>query len=1129
MNEVVGYKLYESSIKLAEEEEDFTECIVLYTPDAKHIVNLYVDEIQIFEVESGKRKFNKPLKLCFGSETNGGKRDAQRAWWINSAEFVDKTSNDLFVVLIHETDKKVKIATIRIPDESEKTEYASVKTILELSHEEESLIPTACVIDANTFLLSEPLSQTQWEKDDNGNYLRGRLSFRNFKDPQNEVGEFEMSEIFVAKLVLNGDKSRLLAVFDDDKNEDNILRIWDFGKKKFCLRHWGDLRGHTWSPTDAAFSFDGRSVVASSKYYNHVYIWDLEEYFLDNEDDNACRKILLEVVDYPRCVIFTPDNNTIVASGNGNRIEAWPARQKRPPSDAKFVSSLIGSNPTHKHQKDSLKKKTTCLVLCAEYENLLLTADCVGIVRAWFLDLPQGNNMREYPHTQAVTGLSFLPFNDTHVLSGSRDCSIRLWDLVTGQNVKTFPRMPKGSNYISFSEDNPNLVATCNDAGDVRVMNVYEDEYLAEWDVFDKPIRKVLFVPGTNGSQVAFPAKIKDNDQFELCLLKWNVYTSGLSSNDSESRHFNLKDELTSDSVVIQLMEPSTKNASKSGEKAGKNPNYEIMDFTFSQKPVPGYYAAACRKDRVTIWRTSTKTVVAQFRYSNSSLKFVKVEFDPFNEDLLATGDSEGNMCIWNWKSGAIEQRYPGPDDAEGPITAMAFSRTNPNMILSARESVVYVWSRSDMNMEYSNPGINGVCAIAFPNKRDDIFAVSTKDQCIYIFAAESGHMLLKTGAQIRKLPKPFESSFSNLLNYDYQLEKDTDHFDSIVSSTWKSYFRISIVGNKYFKLSLPCCSEFAFIPRHTRGFIIRKIFRRWEAKAVPLEDAKKLITMIIEDCRKTNPQNIYSLFAGLVGRKKVNMDLINHFFSVLKQERSYNQSTVFLGLFPLSRQQFPLLFFNAVRFKTIANDYDRLPKQADVKFPPTLDRKVVDNKILTNKAIIGQPDLVPVTSDIKLKSNKPREDGEYGVWSKYVIKDHNVLTAYVNYLHKSDETRWTIRNDVTLLAYLFKRLPRIVVENPGIGLSLFELIDCLESRSWSITEAHRFMTKPNELFFDINSLCDQIDFGLEQENRQQEAVIDEDDFVNVVGKVLHSDFVGGSLKKKRKLPFHYFFDYQCY
>src|SRR5262245_44542803 len=56
------------------------------------------------------------------------------------------------------------------------------------------------------------------------------------------------------------------------------------------------------------------------------------------------------------------------------------------------------------------------------------------------------------PHSSEITSLAFAP-DGGQVLSGSKDRTIKLWDIATGQLVRTFEGHQGGVSSVAFSSD----------------------------------------------------------------------------------------------------------------------------------------------------------------------------------------------------------------------------------------------------------------------------------------------------------------------------------------------------------------------------------------------------------------------------------------------------------------------------------------------------------------------------------------------------------------------------------------------------------------------------------------------------------------------------------------------------
>jgi WD40 repeat protein len=254
----------------------------------------------------------------------------------------------------------------------------------------------------------------------------------------------------------------------------------------------GRLRSST-SPGYLAFSPDNNNVIAIDAYDGRVWIWNVQQAF----DYGIARVTLPEAVepnieaaldqfpDVPRpptqfdsqssplnghqqpvtAVFFSPNGQQIISHAADGTTRIWDAITNEP-------ISLI----THDRGSESMSALSLDGRLIA---NVLWNSD----IELW--DINSGLLIRTLEgHTQCINALAFAPPNAVlasgsgGLCSGERDPSLRLWQVLTGDNdvlqdnanVRTVAFSPDGEHLVSGgdAEDHHNLCIWDTETGELQ-------------------------------------------------------------------------------------------------------------------------------------------------------------------------------------------------------------------------------------------------------------------------------------------------------------------------------------------------------------------------------------------------------------------------------------------------------------------------------------------------------------------------------------------------------------------------------------------------------------------------------------------------------------------------------------
>ena len=136
-------------------------------------------------------------------------------------------------------------------------------------------------------------------------------------------------------------------------------------------------------------------------------------------------------------VAFRPDNRSALYADNVGIITRWNH----------FALNEEGSYPINRHNHGGL---VLALAFNQDGERFLSASTDQTIV-LW--DVASGDAIRTFNgHTDAVNSVAFTP-DERHIISGSADGTLILWDVATGEALRTFSEHSAGVTKVALSPD----------------------------------------------------------------------------------------------------------------------------------------------------------------------------------------------------------------------------------------------------------------------------------------------------------------------------------------------------------------------------------------------------------------------------------------------------------------------------------------------------------------------------------------------------------------------------------------------------------------------------------------------------------------------------------------------------
>ena len=240
-------------------------------------------------------------------------------------------------------------------------------------------------------------------------------------------------------------------------------------------------------------------------------------------------------------------------------------------------------------------------------------------------------------HTAGVNSVAFSLVDATLLATGSRDGTVKLWDVVTQQDIATLEGHMSGVNSVVFSSDGVTL-ATGSWDGTVKLWDVTTQQDIATLKVYTEGITSVAF----------------SSDEVTLATGSWDR--------------------------TVKLWDVETER-----DIATFRHTSGVHSVSFSSD---GAILATGSWDRtVKLWDVATRQNIATFEEHTAEVN--SVVFSPVDPTLLATGSSDSTVKLWDVE---MQQDIATLEGHTSGVSSVVFSSDGSTLASGSWDRTVKLW-----------------------------------------------------------------------------------------------------------------------------------------------------------------------------------------------------------------------------------------------------------------------------------------------------------------------------------------------------------------------------------------------------------------------------------------------------
>jgi WD40 repeat protein/serine/threonine protein kinase len=287
--------------------------------------------------------------------------------------------------------------------------------------------------------------------------------------------------------------------------------------------------------------------------------------------------------------------------------------------------------------------------------------------------------MRLTGHTGWITCLALFP-RSGKLLTGSRDRTLRIWDLVEGREEKCFNVVgePPAALWIS-PDERITAIASAQPGVPVKLLDLtsgrFEGNLLVQGKLSDlgfSPDGKQILTVEQKGA-----ARLWDTSDFKAQTLQIPPHTVAAVAYDASGRP----------SIFLTAIDRIIRKVNPLDLSTDTYDRYHREQITGLSVSVDGSRILSFGRDKQAIlWDTADGTVLSSFHAHQDAPSLAGINLE---RDLVATYDTKSGIKVWDAKNGTVFRSFaPGDSD----INCIAFGPEGKTLLAGSRDMNVRIW-----------------------------------------------------------------------------------------------------------------------------------------------------------------------------------------------------------------------------------------------------------------------------------------------------------------------------------------------------------------------------------------------------------------------------------------------------
>ena len=502
-------------------------------------------------------------------------------------------------------------------------------------------------------------------------------------------------------------------------SNDQTIRLWNVHTGQ-CLK---TLRSHTSWVQSLAFSPDGE-ILASGSHDQTVKLWNVQT--------GECLQTLSGHSNRVFFTTFSPKGQTLVTGSEDQTVRVW---------DVHTGSCL---------RVLEIPINWVLSIALSPDGQTLATGSGRKTVKFW--DLASGECIKTLPdYNTHVWAVAFTP-DGKRLVTGSEDTTVKIWDVETGKCLQTLHEQsnsPKGDHnasriwLVAINPDGESLLSISENQI-IKLWDVYTGQCLRTVDGYSNWLLSIAFSP--DGQILASSSEDQRVRLWDIdtgqCLQTLSGHTNLVSSVAFAPKHLNSDTEEIGKSQNHQILASSSDDTTiklwdtNTGECLQTLWGHDSWVYSVNFSPDGQILASGSRDRTIKLWDWHTGECLHTLQGHVQQVK--TISFSPCGR-RLASGSNDNTLKLWDTNTGTCLQTLEGHSDW---VLSVVFSPGADILASASGDQTIKLWEVNTRECLKTFLGhTSRVRTIAFSSD-GKILASGSDDQTVQLWDISTGTVL---------------------------------------------------------------------------------------------------------------------------------------------------------------------------------------------------------------------------------------------------------------------------------------------------------------------------------------------------------------------------------------------------